>query len=102
MRKATEQSFRTGTAQYNKIIQFESARQLAVEMLKDSNDWLGHVRQAVAATIIEVTYGKSPQYLKYRENVLKFQAFVDGITRAAMPGAHYVEMFPWMRYLPRG
>jgi len=26
--------------------------------------------------------------------------FVQRLTRAAYPGAHFVEFFPWMRYIP--
>ncbi len=100
MRKATQESLRTGTAQFNKATQYKDGVQLALSMLEDPVHWYGHCKQAVASTIMQVTYGKSPPKWKYKENVAKFHEFVDGVTRAAMPGAHYVEIAPWMRYLP--
>jgi len=100
MRKATQESLRLGTAQYNKATQYKDGVDMTVSMLTDPVHWYGHCKQAVASTIMQVTYGTSPPEWKYKENVIKFHEFVDGVTRAAMPGAHYVEVAPWMRYLP--
>ncbi|KAM7218648.1 Cytochrome P450 [Rhypophila decipiens] len=100
MRKATQESLRLGAAQYNKATQYKDGVEMAVSMLTDPVHWYGHCKQAVASTIMQVTYGTSPPKWKYKENVIKFHEFVDGVTRAAMPGAHYVEVAPWMRYLP--
>lgn len=102
MRKATQESLRLGAAQYNKTTQYKDSVEMAVSMLTDSVHWYGHVKHAVASTIMQVTYGTSPPKWKYRENVIRFHEFVDGVTRAAMPGAHYVEVAPWMRHLPSG
>jgi hypothetical protein len=100
MRKATQESLRTGTAQFNNAAQYKDGVQLALSMLTDPVHWYAHCRQAVASTIMQVTYGKSPPMWKYTENVAKFHEFVDGVTRAAMPGAHYVEIAPWLKYIP--
>ncbi|KAK0670690.1 cytochrome P450 [Cercophora samala] len=100
MRKATQESLRTGTTQFNKAAQYRDSIQLALDMLRDPVNWYGHCKQAVASTIMQVTYGKSPPEWKYKENVANFHEFVDGITRAAMPGAHYVEIAPWMSLIP--
>ena len=100
MRKATQESLRLGAAQYNKATQYRDGVEMTVSMLTDSGHWYGHCKQAVASTIMQVTYGTSPPKWKYKQNVARFHEFVDGVTRAAMPGAHYVEIAPWMRHLP--
>jgi len=95
MRKAKQESLRTETAQFNTATQYKDS------VLEDPVYWYGHCKQAVASTIMQVTYGTSPPKWKYKDNVTKFHDFVDRVTRTAMPGAHYVEVAPWLRYLPR-
>ena len=95
MRKAKQESLRTETAQFNTATQYKDS------VLEDPVYWYGHCKQAVASTIMQVTYGTSPPKWKYKDNVTKFHDFVDRVTRTAMPGAHYVEVAPWLRFLPR-
>ena len=33
-------------------------------------------------------------------SITRINQFVHRLTRAALPGAHFVEFFTWMRYLP--
>ncbi|KAJ3518091.1 hypothetical protein NLJ89_g115 [Agrocybe chaxingu] len=55
----------------------------------------GHLRRATASTIISMVYDKEQE-----PTVRDVNDFVACLTRAAMPRAHFVEFFIWMKYIP--
>ncbi|KAF9017401.1 cytochrome P450 [Hymenopellis radicata] len=42
----------------------------------------------------------TPQTTPKRPSIARVNNFVERLARAAFPGEHFVEFFPWMRYLP--
>lgn len=51
--------------------------------------------------IWSVVYDKPPITDAQDPSIAAVNDFMTRIVRAAFPGSHYVEFFPWMKYLPR-
>jgi hypothetical protein len=56
--------------------------------------------RSAASTIMSIVYDHPPIKSEDEPSVVRINDFVERIVRAAYPGAHLVEFFPWMRYLP--
>jgi hypothetical protein len=69
-------------------------------MIANPKTWNGHLRRAAASSIITMVYDKEPIMSTQEPTVVHVNDFVARLTRAAMPGAHLVEFFTWMRYIP--
>jgi hypothetical protein len=100
MRKAVHDGLRSGTAHGFGTVQHGEAVLLAINMLSKSDDWYFHCQKTVASTIMQVIYGKPHSDADSNASIQSFHDFVHSLTRAALPGAHMVEIFPWMNYIP--
>jgi hypothetical protein len=100
MRKAAQDGLRAGAAQGFGTILYKEGLLLSIALVKQPSDWFGHCQRAVATTIMPIIYGKPPTKAKNDASVVRFHDFIHGLTRAAVPGAHMVELFTWMRHLP--
>lgn len=69
-------------------------------LLKTPNGWDGHMRKSAASTIMSIVYAHPPIKSEDEPSVVLINNFVERIVRAAYPGAHFVEFFTWMKYLP--
>lgn len=49
---------------------------------------------------MSIVYDHPPIKSEDEPYVVRINDFVERIVRAAYPGAHFVELFTWMRYLP--
>ena len=49
---------------------------------------------------MSIVYDHPPIKSEDEPSVVRINDFVERIVRAAYPGAHLVEFFTWMRYLP--
>ncbi|KAF8823188.1 hypothetical protein HHX47_DHR10000091 [Lentinula edodes] len=56
---------------------------------------------ATASMIWDVIYDKPPITDVEDPEITRINDFTTRLVRAAFPGAHYVEFFTWMKYLPR-
>jgi len=100
MRRAAHEGLHKGIAKDYFPIQQNEAIYLADGMLRDASSWDNHLRRAAASTIMSLTYD-TPMIKDEKEpSVAYINDFVSRLTRAAFPGAHYVELFTWMKYLP--
>ncbi|KAH9168381.1 cytochrome P450 [Lactarius sanguifluus] len=59
-----------------------------------------HLRRAAASVIMSITYGTPPIVSELDPGIKAVNDFVARIERAALPGAHFVELLPWMRHIP--
>jgi hypothetical protein len=100
MRKAAQDGLRTRAGQSFRPTQHKEAILPTVNILAEPTAWFSHFQRSVASTIMTTIYGKAPPESKSDENISKFHDFIHGLTRAAMPGANLVEIFPWMRFIP--
>lgn len=74
---------------------------LACNWLVDSKQWDPHLRRCMSSTMLSVIYGRTaPSTLEPDLAIETFKDFSERLSRAAYPGAHLVEFFPWMRHIP--
>jgi cytochrome P450 len=69
-------------------------------LLAEPDNWDGHLRRTAASSIMTMVYDEPPIISGNDQSVRLINDFVARLTRAALPGAHLVEFFPWMMYIP--
>jgi hypothetical protein len=100
MRKAAHEGLNKGVVRDFHEAQTKEAVLLAAGGLAEPDVWDKHLRRAAASMVLSVVYDKPTIRSEQDQNVKLINDFVQRLTRAAYPGAHYVEFFPWMKYIP--
>ena len=100
MRKAAHEGLNKGMVKAFQGTQIKEALILASDGLKNPTEWDKHILRATASTVLTVVYDKPTIKPGQDHNVRLINDFVQRLTRAAYPGAHLVEFFPWMQYIP--
>ncbi|KAN0125466.1 Cytochrome P450 [Lactarius tabidus] len=100
MRKAAHEGLNKGVVRDFHGTQTKEALILASDGLKSPEEWDKHLRRAAASMVLSVVYDQPTIKPGQDHNVKLINDFVQRLTRAAYPGAHFVEFFPWMRYIP--
>ncbi|KAH9065324.1 cytochrome P450 [Lactarius vividus] len=100
MRKAAHEGLNKGAAKDFHGTQIKEALILASDGLSNPTEWDKHLRRAAASMVLSVVYDQPTIKPGQDHNVKLINDFVQRLTRAAYPGAHLVEFFPWMRYIP--
>ncbi|KAH8990412.1 cytochrome P450 [Lactarius hatsudake] len=96
MRRAAHE----GLSKSFKTPQFNEAIILASALLDKPATMDNHFRRAAASMIMSVTYDTPPIVSELDPGIEAVNEFVARVLRAALPGAHFVEFFPWMRHIP--
>lgn len=98
MRRASQDGLRPGNVPLFQPGQYREAVILCISMLTECRgaEWYGHIQRAVAASSIKLIYGKEAT----DQDVKTLNLYVERLTRSAKPGAHLVEIIPWMRHIP--
>jgi hypothetical protein len=100
MRRAAHEGLSKYVVESYKTAQFTEAVLLASGLLAQPAMMDDHIRRSAASMIMSVTYDKPPIVSELDSSVKAINDVVARLTRAALPGAHFVEFFPWMRYIP--
>ncbi|KAI9443308.1 cytochrome P450 [Lactarius indigo] len=100
MRKAAHEGLNKGVVKDFHGTQTKEALILASDGLSDPTEWDKHLRRAAASMVLSVVYDQPTIKPGQDHDVKLINDFVQRLTRAAYPGAHLVEFFPWMRYIP--
>jgi hypothetical protein len=100
MRKAVHEGLSKPVAESFKDSQLNEAILLTSGLLAQPATWDNHLRRAAASIVMSVTYDTPPIVSELDSKVKAINDFVARLTRAALPGAHFVEFFPWMRHIP--
>ncbi|THH19397.1 hypothetical protein EW146_g1752 [Bondarzewia mesenterica] len=100
MRKASHEGLNKGVAHKYQPVQTTEAVLLVSGVLSDPEHWDAHLRRTAASTIMSMVYDAPPIASGQDPSVRLINDFVARLTRAAYPGAHLVEFFPWMIYAP--
>ncbi|KAI0300590.1 cytochrome P450 [Multifurca ochricompacta] len=79
----------------------EGLSKSVVESFKTPQLNEAHLRRTTASMVMSITYDTPPIVSELDSRVKAVNDFVARLTRAALPGAHLVEFFPWMMYIPR-
>ena len=80
---------------------FEDATRLAISLSQDPSSRLTYYQNYGCSTVLSVTYDR-PLHGKPEDEAmrLRIDTFVKKLTTAIAPGAHFVEVLPWMLSLP--
>lgn len=100
MRRAAHEGLSRTALESFKTLQLNEAVLLASGLLAQPSRWDSHLRRTAASTVMSVTYDTPPIISELNSSVKAINDFVARLTRAALPGAHFVEFFPWMMYIP--
>jgi hypothetical protein len=102
MRRAAHEGLAKSVVESFKRPQFNEAILLASALLAQPATMDNHLRRSTASMIMSVTYDVPPIVSELDPGVKAINDFAARVTRAALPGSHFVEFFPWMRYIPSG
>jgi len=100
MRRAAHHGLNKGVIKDFHGAQTKEALILASDGLNNPEKWNQHLRRATTSMILSIVYDQPTIKSGQDHNVKHINDFVERITRAAYPGAHLVEFFPWMLYIP--
>ena len=99
MRRALHEGI-TQSSESFKVSQLNEAILLTSGLLAQPATWDKHFRRTTASLMMSVMYGCPPVVSEQDSGVRAVNEFLARLTRAALPGAHVVEFFPWMRHIP--
>ncbi|CAL1708931.1 unnamed protein product [Somion occarium] len=100
MRRAAHEGLNSSAARHYHAAQEKEATLIVQGMLKDSNNWDDELKRATSSMILGVIYDTPTIESCHDPKVAYVNDFVIRFVSAASPGAHYVEYFTWMKYLP--
>jgi hypothetical protein len=101
MRRAAHEGLSTKSiVESFKMPQFNEAVLLASGLLAQPVTQDNHLRRVAASVIMSVVYDTPPIVSELDAGVKGINDCVARLTRAALPGSHFVEFFPWMMYIP--
>ncbi|KAH9975378.1 cytochrome P450 [Lactifluus volemus] len=99
MRKAAHEGLSKSVVEFE-APQLNEAVLLAKCLLTQPATWDNHLRRSTASMIMSIAYGTPPITSEIDPSIKTANDFVERLARAALPGAHLVEFFPWMMYIP--
>ncbi len=98
MRKAAHEGLNKGVVYKYHPIQTAEAVLLTAGVLAEPEKWNSHLRRTAASAIMSMVYD-TPPTSEQDPSVKNINEFVARLTRAAMPGAHFVS-FSLRVFLP--
>ena len=73
---------------------------LASSILKTPKALEQHFKRSSASATMSILYGYPTLEDEHDETVTEINTFVERMSAAGAPGAHFVEFLPWMSYIP--
>jgi hypothetical protein len=72
----------------------------ASDMFASPSRWDQHFRRVATSMTLSVVYGH-PTLESEQDHIIEaIDDFADRLLRAVTPGAHMVQIFPWLRHVP--
>jgi hypothetical protein len=100
MRRAADEELTKGSVKRYHEKQMAEAVILGCDWLSEPAKWDRHLRRATVSTTLTIIYGHPPIKSEQDRTVELINDLARRFTRAALPGAYLVEIFPWMRHIP--
>ena len=94
------EGFNKGAVHNYHDTQSAEALRLAAGIIAQPDKWDAHFRRSVASAVMSIVYD-SPIASETDPSVRQINDQAARVTRAASPGANFVQLFPWMRHIPR-
>ncbi len=95
MRKAAHEGLNKGVVYKYHPIQTAEAVLLTAGVLAEPEKWNSHLRRTAASATMSMVYD-TPPTSEQDPSVKNINEFVARLTRAAMPGAHFVSFSLWV------
>jgi len=86
-------------SQFDKLQETEVAHFL-LHLLDDPENLENHIAKEVGSVILHIVYGYSAENFKKDPLISVINRVMDHFARAAVPGAHLVDVLPILRYVP--
>ena len=99
MRKAAHEGL-TNSVESFETPQLAEAILLTSGLLAQPATWEKHFHRTAASMIMSVTYDNPLIVSELNPSAKAISDCTVRVSRAALPGAHFVEFFPWMMYIP--
>ncbi|KAK7449178.1 hypothetical protein VKT23_013327 [Stygiomarasmius scandens] len=99
MRKASHEGFNKAVVHRYHPFQFRESVLLTSSLIAKPVDWDNHLRRSAASSVMSVVYA-TPPVEENDPSVKNVNDHVNRLTRANLPGAHFVQFIPWLRYVP--
>ncbi|KAA1470686.1 cytochrome P450 [Dentipellis sp. KUC8613] len=100
MRKATHEGMTKSAVARFQPAQYGESLTLVSDILAHPESWDAHLRRASASTSMSMVYDTPPIKSENDPAVKRINNCVARLMRAAAPGAHLVELIPWLRHIP--
>lgn len=100
MRKAANEALHKGAIGNFHEAQINAAILLACGGLADPAQWDKYVQYAAASMTLSTVYDHTGDQSQKDKIIETINSFSQRVAAAAYPGAHFVEFFPWMQYIP--
>jgi hypothetical protein len=84
---------------YHPILRKEAIL-LSSALLENPEALEKHFQRFAASTIMSILYDYPTLEDEHDKILTEIHAFIDYMSAAAAPGAHLVELFPWMMHIP--
>lgn len=73
---------------------------LASSILNNPEDLYKYIDRSAASATMSILYDYPTLEDEHDKNIAEIHRFVNRMSTASAPGAHLVELFPWMMYIP--
>ena len=73
---------------------------LASSILDNPEGLYNHIDRSAASATMSILYDYPTLEDEHDKNIAEIHGFVNRMSAASAPGAHLVELFPWMMYIP--
>lgn len=100
MRRAAHEGLHKAVTPRFHPTQQKEATILASEILATPHAWDDHLKRAATSVIASIIYDTPTLKTESDPLVKDVNEFTARLTKAALPGAHLVESFPWLKYVP--
>ncbi|KAI0049923.1 cytochrome P450 [Auriscalpium vulgare] len=100
MRRAAHEALSSTAIKDFYDVQRKEAILLASHVLADASGRDSHFRRATASSFLSIIYDLPTIQSEHDVNLMKVEHHIDRHVKASAPGAHLVEIFTWMRFLP--
>jgi hypothetical protein len=102
MRRAAHEALTKKSIQNYHPIQMKEATILVSSLLTPSANLKqdGHYKRLAASTIMSIVYDYPTIQSEHDHAVEGIEKFNDRISRALTMGSYFVDIFPWMKYIP--
>ncbi|KAI0260782.1 cytochrome P450 [Gloeopeniophorella convolvens] len=100
MRKAAHEGLHKSASKAFNRIQITEAILLTCGVLQSPGQWEKHMRRFTASMIMTAVYDTPAIQSLEDERVRRINDHVMRVAMSTLPGSHWVELLPWMKYIP--